>query len=156
MKYIIIIIAALFLSSCGSSVVTSDELSMISTKLTLDKAKELFSDLFDSDEDVVKTKVKNKDYTIIILKRVTSAKKETYQVNSGSRYSTDYNGRSVYQGTSTDTKTNKFETKTNFYLIFDGQNYVFSGYGYEAKINHNRKLLTELIDFTQAEEEVMN
>lgn len=143
----------MFVASCGSSIVTSDELALINTRLTLDKAKVLYELYFDDEEDIVKTNINGKDYTIIILKRITSTEKESYQINNGSTYDTYYDGTRSYSGSRTETRTRDNYKYTNFYLIFEEQNYLFSGYGYEAKISHNSPTLLKLIDFTLNEEE---
>lgn len=153
MRYILILLAAMFIASCGSSIVTSDELVLINTGLSLDKAKVLFEPYFDDEEDIVKTNVNGKDYTIIILKRITSTEKESYQIDNGPTYDTHYDGTRSYSGTRTETRTQNNYKYTNFYLMFEEQNYLFSGYGYEAKISHKSPMLLKLIDFTLNEEE---
>lgn len=152
MRYILIIITAMTIASCGSSLVTSDELVLINTGLTLDKAKELYEPYFD-DENVIKTEVNGKNYTIITFLRITSVEKESYQVNTGPKYNSNYDGTRSYAGEGTETRTRNNNKFTSFYLIFEEQNYLFSGYGYEAKISHKSPLLTKLIDFTLSEVE---
>jgi hypothetical protein len=147
-------LAAMIITSCGSSIVTSDELVMINKGMTLEKANELYEPYFD-EENVIKTKVNGKNYTIITLLRITSTEKKTYQATTtGQTMGYDSRGNPTMQsGLVTETRTRRDDKYTSFYLIFQEQNYLFSGYAYEAKISHISPLLNQLIDFTLNEVE---
>lgn len=155
MRYLIILLAAITISSCGSSIVTSDELALLNTGLTLEKAEEIYEGLYDDEEGVVKKEVGGKKYTIITLMRITSVEKETYQASTfGQTMGYDNKGNPTMKTEVVEeTRTRRNNKYTNFYLIFEGQNYLFSGYGYEAKISHRSPILTKLMDFTLNEVE---
>lgn len=152
MKYMIMILIALIVSSCGSSITTSEDLALININLTLDNAKEIYSGLYNKKEGLLTKKVNGNVYTILILKRITSTEKKTVQTNSVRQNIKGPDGRITDVNSGPEYRTEYDNNITNFYLIFENQNYLFAGYGYEAKISTNKELYNQLIDFAQLEE----
>lgn len=152
MKYMIMILIALIVSSCGTSITTSEDLALININLTLDNAKEIYSGLYNKKEGLLTKKVNGNVYTILILKRITSTEKKTVQTNSVRQNIKGPDGRITDVNSGPEYRTEYDNNITNFYLIFENQNYLFAGYGYEAKISTNKELYNQLIDFAQLEE----
>lgn len=134
MKYIIIIIGCLLFVSCSSNIATSEDLLHINSKLNLSEAKEVFEGQYEHNS-IIKKNVGNDDYTVLIIKRITSVEKKSYSTYDS------YQGRQV-------SRSRDVSNFTNFYLVFKNDEHFFAGYGYETEISTKRELLNSIINRT--------
>ena len=133
MRHLLIIILGLGISSCAMNNVTAEDLTQINNGLTLSNAKQIFEEDFDEDDIITKT-YEDEKYTILVMKKITGTRKVTYESNN-----------TFDSGRTNETMTILIMTK--FYLVFKGENYFFSGFGYEAKNSPKSKILNSLIYF---------
>ncbi len=130
MRYLLITLLSLIISSCGITGVTSEALTQINSNLTLTRSKELFKEVINSENTVTK-KINNKEYTIIVMEKVTGFEKVSVK-------SYDSNGSSK-------NSTMSVPVYSKFYLVFEGEKYFFSGLAYEAMIGPKRDMLNLLL-----------
>lgn len=154
MKYIIIFLCSIVITSCGVMRATSDDLTQINNRLTLKEAKTIFEDIH-KEEDIITKKVGSDYYTVLVMRKITVTEKEAYTATSTNQ---SMGNNSMGHPTTTQTQVSETRSRfnstfTKFYIVFKGEDYVFSGYGYEAKISPKSDLLTSLIDFSIMEDE---
>lgn len=112
------------------TVVTSENLTQINSNLTLTKAKQLFEEVINS-ENIETIKKNNEEYTVIVLNKITGFEK--------------VNVKSYGNDGSSKNSTMTVPVYSNFYLVFEGEKYFFSGIAYEAMISSKRNILNLLI-----------
>jgi len=126
-----LIIVSILVASCGTPSIPVNELSRINSNLKLADAKTMFEDYFDDEDEIVEFTHNNKNYTVIQFTRITTIVKQFRNSFAGGSRT------GGFQQTS--------KSRTPFMLVFEGNDYMFSGFRYEAKINPNDEIL-QVID----------
>lgn len=153
MKYLVILLSSIIISSCSFKIATSEDLTQVNNRTTLNEAKAMFEDIYE-EESIITKKIGDTYYTVLVVQKVTVTEKEKYTTTTSQpAIGTDSHGNPTTRTEFRDETREKYNnTFTNFYLVFKGQDYVFSGFGYEAKISPKSDLLNSLIGFDLREE----
>lgn len=140
MNLITLIFISLLFASCASNNFTYINITKLNSSVKLEEAKQILKDYYDVNESFETKIIDEKNYTIIKIYRETKKTIRSEPIEGGL-----YNNLTVRDDQSMRTNVTKY-SKSLFYVIYEGDIFLFAGYGYELRSNHNRNQLIAILE----------
>lgn len=144
MKLIQLILICLSFTSCTSNYFSYHDITKLNTSVTLEEAKSILKDYYDADKNIKTKTIDDKSYTVINIYRKTKI------INRTETADDNINGfllRNRDQYDNSRINVTKY-SRSLFYVIYEGNNFLFAGYGYELRSSPKRNLLISILEKT--------